>query len=64
MYCEHRHMCVDSRTPLKGKCFYFFKHECKYNPYIAKWQGEEGYITVEEWREKNPDWQKNLVKHD
>ena len=25
---------------------------CFYNPYQAKWQGEEGYITVEEWREQ------------
>jgi SPASM domain peptide maturase of grasp-with-spasm system len=48
--CEHRYMCVDSRYPIEiGNNQWKFNTECNYNPYIAKWKGEEGYITVEEW---------------
>ncbi len=47
--CEFRHMCVDNREPIKrnGKEWYF-ETECNYNPYIAKWQSEEGYKTLSE----------------
>ena len=42
-------MCVDNRLPYKRKeNEWFHKIECKYNPYIAKWEGEEGYQTLEE----------------
>jgi len=27
---------------------YMYKEPCIYNPYIAKWSGEEGYIPVKE----------------
>jgi SPASM domain peptide maturase of grasp-with-spasm system len=47
--CEFRHMCVDNRVPLKRKKDeWYHQTECNYNPYIAKWQGEEGYKTLEE----------------
>ncbi|MDR2836351.1 MAG: hypothetical protein LBV69_09225 [Bacteroidales bacterium] len=47
--CEFRYMCVDARIPLKiNDNEYYFKEECTYNPYICKWQGEEGYVPVEE----------------
>jgi len=31
--------------------------KCTYNPYIAKWQGEEDYMSVAEWRNLNPEWE-------
>jgi hypothetical protein len=47
--CEFRHMCVDNRVPIKrAKDEWFHMIECNYNPYIAKWAGEEGYQTLEE----------------
>lgn len=27
---------------------YYQPSKCTYNPYIAKWQGEDGYVPVEE----------------
>jgi hypothetical protein len=42
-------MCVDNRVPIKRKKDeWYHKTECNYNPYIAKWQEEEGYKTLEE----------------
>ncbi len=47
--CENRHMCVDSRIPIQNENdTWYHEMECLYNPYIAKWQGEEGYISVKE----------------
>lgn len=47
--CEFRYSCVDDRIPKKNKKGYWFhESECNYNPYIAKWQWEEGYHTLEE----------------
>ena len=47
--CEFRHMCVDNRLPYKrSEKEWYHKIECNYNPYIAKWEGEEGYKTLEE----------------
>lgn len=47
--CEFRYMCVDPRVPLKRKRRnWYFETECNYNPYIAKWKGEEGYKTLGE----------------
>lgn len=45
--CEYRHMCTDNRIPsqkLNGTWFY--KSECNYNPFISKWRGEDGYVSV------------------
>ena len=51
--CEFRYMCTDCRAFIKNSDDLFSQPaKCTYNPYIAKWQGEEGYITVEEWREQ------------
>ena len=39
-----RNICIDSRTPIQRKSGgWFFAEECNYNPYIAKWKGEDGY---------------------
>lgn len=47
--CEFRHMCVDNRLPSQRKDgSYYHKKECTYNPYICKWKGEEGYLTLED----------------
>src|SRR5690554_2550844 len=47
--CEFRHMCVDNRLPHKREeNEWYHKIECNYNPYIAKWEGEEGYKSLEE----------------
>jgi hypothetical protein len=47
--CEFRYMCVDNRNPIlrvDKSCYY--QSECNYNPYIAKWKGEDGYKTLNE----------------
>jgi SPASM domain peptide maturase of grasp-with-spasm system len=47
--CEFRHMCVDNRLPYqRTENEWYHKQECNYNPYIAKWKGEEGYRTLAE----------------
>ena len=47
--CEFRYMCVDARIPLQSENGnWYHETECPYNPYIAKWQGEDGYVAVEE----------------
>ena len=47
--CEFRHMCTDCRAYIKDpENIYSQPAKCPYNPYIAKWRGEEGYVTVEE----------------
>lgn len=46
---EFRHMCVDNRIPYQRKDgSWYHKEEPEYNPYICKWEGEEGYLTLEE----------------
>lgn len=47
--CEFRHMCVDNRLPFqRAENEWYHKIECNYNPYICKWEDEEGYKTLEE----------------
>lgn len=48
--CEFKRMCLDNRLPIKRKSDHAWYHttECNYNPYIAKWKGEEGYRTLAE----------------
>lgn len=47
--CEFRYMCVDNRLPFKkNENEWYHKTECNYNPYICKWQGEEGYLTLQD----------------
>lgn len=43
--CEFRRMCLDSRVPIYNKelNLWFHKNECRYNPYISKWEDEVGY---------------------
>jgi hypothetical protein len=47
--CEFRHMCTDCRAFIKDpENIYSQPSKCTYNPYICKWEGEEGYVPVEE----------------
>jgi hypothetical protein len=42
-------MCTDCRVFIKDSENSLSQpSKCTYNPYIAKWQGEEGYVPVEE----------------
>ena len=47
--CEFRHMCIDNRIPFqRKKNEWYHKIECNYNPYIAKWAHEEGFVSLAE----------------
>jgi len=47
--CEFRHVCPDCRCFIKDKDnIYSQPTKCQYNPYISKWNGEVGYVSVEE----------------
>jgi len=47
--CEFRYMCTDCRCFIKNpNDIYSQPAKCPYNPYIAKWESEEGYVPVEE----------------
>ena len=47
--CELRYMCVDNRIPyLNRNGNWFHKDDCSYNPYIAKWEDEDGFVPVDE----------------
>lgn len=47
--CEYRHMCMDCRVFIdEVNNIYSRPSKCNYNPYIAKWKGEEGYRTLAE----------------
>jgi len=39
-------MCVDSRVPLKGDGEWYHETECRYNPFISKWDDEPGYLNL------------------
>jgi SPASM domain peptide maturase of grasp-with-spasm system len=47
--CEFRYMCTDCRCFIKDpENIYSQPAKCTYNPYIGKWEGQEGYVVVEE----------------
>ena len=47
--CEYRHICTDCRCFIKDPDnIYSQPAKCPYNPYICLWEGQEGYIPVEE----------------
>ena len=62
--CEFRYMCTDCRCFIRNpEDIYSQPAKCTYNPYIALWEGEEGFISVEEWRRLNPHWEKKAKRH-
>lgn len=45
--CEFRHICTDCRVFIDNPSdIYSHPAKCKYNPYLAKWEGEEGYVPA------------------
>ncbi len=47
--CEFRYMCTDCRCFIKDpENIYSQPAKCTYNPYICLWEGQEGYVPVEE----------------
>ena len=45
--CEFKYMCLDARAPaLRKNGKWQYAEECQYNPYISKWKGEEGYLSL------------------
>lgn len=44
--CEFRYMCVDQRVPTKIEGEWGHTVGCRYNPYLAKWEWEDGYVTA------------------
>jgi SPASM domain peptide maturase of grasp-with-spasm system len=47
--CEFRYMCTDARVPSgRPDGSWFFPTECAYNPYICKWENEDGFMSLED----------------
>ena len=47
--CEFRYMCTDCRCFIKDPDnIYSQPAKCTYNPYICLWEGQDGYVPVEE----------------
>ena len=47
--CEFRYMCTDARIPVgRPDGSWFFPSECAYNPYICKWENEDGFLPLED----------------
>lgn len=52
--CEFRYMCTDCRAYINDSSNPFSQPaKCHYNPYIAKWKGEDDYIPAEQWKREN-----------
>lgn len=52
--CEFRYICLDCRAFLSDKNNPNSRPlKCKYNPYITKWEGENGYIPVENYKKES-----------
>jgi SPASM domain peptide maturase of grasp-with-spasm system len=48
--CEFRYLCTDCRANIKDTSNIFSQPaRCNYNPYIAKWKGEKGFVSIEKW---------------
>ena len=59
--CEYRYMCLDSRLPLQFNNKWYYEKDCGYNPYKALWKGQEDWMSIEQWRAENPDWEKKAL---
>lgn len=46
--CELRYNCVDNRLPLTNGSFWYNATECNYNPYLAKFSDETGFVNLED----------------
>ncbi len=51
--CEFRYICTDCRAITDDPANPLSRpSNCEYNPYLAKWKGEEGYVPVNEYKEE------------
>jgi len=49
MDCEFKRICVDNRIPENSDSnLWYYNTECDYNPFISKWNDEDGYLSLEE----------------
>ncbi len=47
--CEYRYMCLDKRLPQKiADNVWSYESECEYNPYLSKWNHEQGFLKLSE----------------
>ncbi|MEZ5050097.1 MAG: SPASM domain-containing protein, partial [Saprospiraceae bacterium] len=46
--CEYRYMCFDEGELVRINAKYKKKVECPYNPFISKWDYQEGYMNLNE----------------
>ena len=53
--CEFRYMCLDCRADLNENEEYNQPKNCHYNPYIAKWKGQDGYISIKDIQNQKID---------
>ncbi|SDD09996.1 grasp-with-spasm system SPASM domain peptide maturase [Williamwhitmania taraxaci] len=52
--CEFRFMCLDCRAYIvDDNDVLSMPRKCGYNPYVAKWAGQDGFVSVESWLQKN-----------
>jgi len=52
--CEFRCICMDCRVFTETQEVRNAKPKyCNYNPYIAKWAGQDGFVSVDYWRQNN-----------
>jgi len=57
--CEFRYICTDCRCFIQNPDDIFSQpSKCRYNPYLAKWENEDGFISVENWRKTHLHWEK------
>ncbi len=62
--CEFRHICTDCRAFIKNPDNILSQPaKCGYNPYIALWEGQENWISVEKWRKENPNWEEQAKEN-
>jgi hypothetical protein len=47
--CEFRYSCFDKRTPVvRSSTQFYYEDECTYNPFIARFCDEDGFLNLEE----------------
>jgi len=62
--CEFRHICTDCRVFIRDyEDIYSQPAKCGYNPYIGKWEEEAEWISVEQWRSENPNWENEAMEN-
>lgn len=44
--CEYRNICIDNRVIHNRVGYYYFEKDCNYNPFISKWRGENGFVSI------------------